>query len=43
LDQQYLDLLSNVVAGGQDGASGLALENAGGEKRMLFKNGGTAP
>jgi heat shock protein HslJ len=43
LDQQYLQLLSSVAAGGPDGAGGLALENAGGEKRMLFKNGGPAP
>ncbi len=43
LDQQYLQLLSEVAAGGPDGAGGLALENAGGEKRMLFKNGGAAP
>ena len=43
LDQQYLDLLNNVAAGGPDGAGGLALENAGGEKRMVFKNGGVAP
>jgi heat shock protein HslJ len=43
LDQQYLQLLSSVVAGGPDGAGNLALENAGGEKRMLFKNGGAAP
>jgi heat shock protein HslJ len=43
LDQQYLQLLSNVVAGGPDGAGNLALENAGGEQRMLFKNGGPAP
>lgn len=42
LDQQFLDLLANVVAGGPDGAGGLALENAGGEKRMLFSNGGAA-
>jgi heat shock protein HslJ len=40
LDQQYLTLLGSVVAGGPDGAGGLALENAGGEQRMLFKNGG---
>jgi heat shock protein HslJ len=39
LDQQYLALLGNVVAGGPDGSGGLALENAGGEQRMLFKNG----
>jgi heat shock protein HslJ len=43
LSQQYLDLLSAVVAGGPDGQGNLALENAGGEKRMLFKNGGAAP
>ena len=43
LDQQYLQLLGEVVAGGPDGTGGLALENAGGEKRMLFKNGGAAP
>ena len=43
LDQQYLELLSAVVAGGPDGQGNLALENAGGEKRMLFKNGGAAP
>jgi hypothetical protein len=30
------------VAGGPDGAGGLALENAGGEQRMLFQNGGPA-
>jgi len=43
LDQQYLQLLSSVAAGGPDGAGGLALETAGGEQRMLFKNGGPAP
>ncbi len=43
LDQQYLHLLSNVAAGGPDGTGGLALETAGGEQRMLFKNGGAAP
>jgi heat shock protein HslJ len=42
LDQQYLTLLGSVVAGGPDGAGGLALENAGGEQRLLFKNGGAA-
>jgi heat shock protein HslJ len=42
LDQQYLQLLGNVAAGGPDGAGNLALENAGGEQRMLFKNGGPA-
>jgi heat shock protein HslJ len=43
LDQQYLTLLGDVVAGGPDGTGGLALENAGGEKRMLFEDGGPAP
>jgi heat shock protein HslJ len=43
LDQQYLQLLGNIVAGGPDGAGGLALETAGGEQRMMFKNGGAAP
>ena len=43
LDTQYLQLLSSVAAGGPDGAGGLALETAGGEQRMLFKNGGPAP
>jgi len=42
LDQQYLGLLGSVAAGGPDGAGNLALENAGGEQRMLFKNGGEA-
>jgi heat shock protein HslJ len=42
LDQQYLTLLSNIAAGGPDGAGGLALETAGGEERMEFKNGGAA-
>ncbi len=40
LDQVYLSTLGSVVAGGPDGAGGLALENAGGEQRMLFQNGG---
>ena len=43
LDQQYTQLLSNVAAGGPDGAGGLALETAGGEQRMEFVNGGAAP
>jgi heat shock protein HslJ len=43
MDQQYLELLGSVAAGGPDGAGGLALETAGGEQRMLFKNGGAAP
>lgn len=40
LDQQYLNLLGNVAAGGPDGVGGLALETAGGEQRMRFTNGG---
>jgi heat shock protein HslJ len=36
LDTLYLDLLSNIAAGGPDGAGGLALETAGGQQRMLF-------
>ena len=43
LDQQYLQLLGSVAAGGPDGAGNLALETAGGEQRMLFVNGGPAP
>lgn len=43
LDQQYLQLLGSVAAGGPDGQGNLALETAGGEQRMIFKNGGTAP
>ena len=43
MDQQYLELLGSVAAGGPDGEGGLALETAGGEQRMLFNNGGTAP
>ncbi len=42
LDQQYLQLLSAIAAGGPDGAGNLALETAGGEQRMLFVNGGVA-
>lgn len=36
LDTVYLDLLSSVVAGGPDGAGGLALETPAGEQRMTF-------
>jgi heat shock protein HslJ len=43
LDTQYLHLLGSIAAGGPDGSGGLALETAGGEQRMLFKNGGAAP
>ena len=42
LDQQYLELLGAVAAGGLDGTGGLALETAGGEQRMEFQNGGQA-
>ncbi len=42
LDQQYMTLLGSVAAGGPDGSGGFALETAGGEQRMLFKNGGAA-
>ncbi len=42
LDQQYLELLANVAAGGPDSEGGLALETAGGEQRMVFKDGGPA-
>jgi heat shock protein HslJ len=43
LDQQYLQLLGRVVAGGPDGQDNLALETPGGAQRMLFRNGGPAP
>ncbi len=39
LDQQYTHLLNAVAAGGTDGQGNLALETAGGEQRLLFKNG----
>lgn len=42
LDQQYLTLLGSIAAGGPDGAGGFALETAGGEQRMEFKNGSAA-
>lgn len=42
LDEQYIQLLSSVAAGGPDGAGNLALETAGGAQRMLFQNGGPA-
>ena len=43
LDQQYLDLLGRVVAGGPDGAGGFALETPAGTERMEYRNGGSAP
>ncbi len=42
LDQQFLNLLDNVAAGGPDGAGGLTLQTAGGAETMRFSNGGTA-
>ena len=42
LDQQYLNLLDDVAAGGPDGAGGLMLQTAGGAQQMLFSNGGAA-
>jgi len=42
LDIQYLQLLDAIVTGGPDGEGGLALETAGGEQRMRFRNGGAA-
>ncbi len=40
LSQQYVNLLSNVAAGGPDGAGGLVLETAGGAQRLLYRDGG---
>ncbi len=42
MDQQYLNLLDDVAAGGSDGAGGLMLQTAGGAQQMLFSNGGPA-
>jgi len=42
LDQQYLNLLGDVAAGGPDGAGGLMLQTAGGAQQMLFSDGGPA-
>ena len=42
LDQVYLDLLNGVVAGGPVGEDRFALEWGAGEKRMEFRNGGSA-
>ena len=42
LDQQFLNLLDDVVAGGPDGAGGLMLQTAGGAQKLLFSNGGAA-
>lgn len=43
LDQQFLILLGDVVAGGPDGGGGLMLQTAGGAQSMLFSNGGSVP
>ena len=43
MDQQYIQLLNNIAAGGPDGIGGFALETAGGAERMKFRNGGVAP
>ena len=43
LDQQFLNLLDAVAAGGPDGAGGLMLQTAGGAQKLLFSNGGAAP
>lgn len=42
MDQQYLNLLDDVAAGGSDGAGSLMLQTAGGAQQMLFSNGGPA-
>jgi len=42
MDQQFLNLLDDVAAGGPDGAGGLMLQTAGGAQKMLFSNGGAA-
>ncbi len=42
MDQQFLNLLDAVAAGGSDGAGGLMLQTAGGAQKLLFSNGGAA-
>lgn len=42
LDTLFLDSLGQIVAGGPDGTGNLALESGGGQRRMIFSNGGTA-
>jgi heat shock protein HslJ len=42
MDQQFLNLLDDVAAGGSDGAGGLTLQTAGGAQTMRFSNGGPA-
>ena len=43
MDQQFLNLLDDVAAGGPDGAGSLMLQTAGGAQQMLFSNGGAVP
>ncbi len=42
MDQQFLNLLDDVAAGGPDGAGGLMLQTAGGAQKLMFSNGGAA-
>jgi uncharacterized protein YraI len=42
MDQQFLNLLDDVAAGGPDGAGGLMLQTAGGAQKLSFSNGGPA-
>lgn len=42
MDQQFLNLLDEVAAGGPDGAGGLTLQTAGGAETMRFSDGGPA-
>lgn len=42
MDQQFLNLLDDVAAGGPDGAGGLVLQTAGGAQKLSFSNGGPA-
>lgn len=42
LDTVYLNALGQIVAGGPDGSGNLALENGGGETRMIFSSSESA-
>ena len=42
MDQQFVELLGSIAAGGPTGDGGLALDTAGGAQRMMFQNGGEA-
>jgi heat shock protein HslJ len=42
MDQQYLQLLNSVAAGGPDGTGKLMLQTAGGAQSLTFQNGGPA-